>query len=216
VEVGYKGEGEVVYSMMNSMIEPYYKPVLEKYKHDIDKAKALLTEAGYPDGFEITLLYTDHYEGMDLDAAVLFQDDLADVGIDVTLAFEEYGVYREKAKTMPLLLAGWFPDFLDPDNTMMMTLHGLYGWIGGQGNYGWNNSRYNELGYMGKAETDIAKREDIYDEAQAIHADELPNYPYRECMKNIFMRTWVKDLDLYPLIWAEDESWKEAYLVPRD
>lgn len=211
LHLGYMGEGNVATSMMNSYITPFHEPVLKESDYDPEKAKALLTEAGYPNGFQTTLLYTDHYEGAaDHDAAVVIQDELAKIGVDVTLDFADWATFLTKRPASPMVLAGYFPGYLDPENALILLLHGVYGWNRMWGR--WNNTRFNELGYLGKVETDLDKRIEIYDEAQEIVADELPVIPLRETSRHIFYRTWVKNLTLYPLIFADDITFANVYI----
>jgi len=69
-------------------------PELETLRiYDQDKARQLLTEAGYPNGFKSRLIVGPRWVDRDLQVAV--QAELAAVGIDVELEFPEQGKYSE-------------------------------------------------------------------------------------------------------------------------
>jgi len=65
------------------------------YVYDPDKARHLLTEAGYPDGFKVKLMATSTY-GMHRMTAAVVQDQLKKVGIDVQLDLTEWGSTVER------------------------------------------------------------------------------------------------------------------------
>ena len=62
-----------------------YWPQQDAYKTDIAKAKALMAEAGYPDGFETTLSFDLGFAGTNEPLCVLVQESLAQIGIKTTL-----------------------------------------------------------------------------------------------------------------------------------
>jgi ABC-type transport system substrate-binding protein len=65
--------------------------IQEMYGLDVDKAKALLTEAGYPDGFQASVVcYSPQ-----VDALAIVADFWSKVGIELTLDVKEYGVYSD-------------------------------------------------------------------------------------------------------------------------
>ncbi len=59
-------------------------PQPSPYKTDLDKAKALLAEAGFPDGFKTTLTYDVSTASTREPIALLVQDSLKKIGIDVS------------------------------------------------------------------------------------------------------------------------------------
>jgi peptide/nickel transport system substrate-binding protein len=86
------------------------------FKHDPDKAKALLAKAGYADGFTATL---DHYsEHPYSDIAAAIQADLAQVGIKVSLlaGVRKQVFTKMRARQHQLVMNEWFPDYFDANS----------------------------------------------------------------------------------------------------
>ncbi|MBN1318853.1 MAG: ABC transporter substrate-binding protein [Anaerolineales bacterium] len=83
-------------------------------QRDLEKAKVLLKEAGYEDGFELTLVYPV-YQNMELVATKL-QSDLTDIGITLNIEPMDYsrlisGWYDNREPAM--YIAEWIPDYID-------------------------------------------------------------------------------------------------------
>ena len=92
------------------------------FTRDLDRARELLAEAGYPEGFDITLDYPIFtFQGVNMETnAQKIQADLAEVGINVTLAPAELQVGLEQYRAGNQGFAYWFwgPDILDPSDTL--------------------------------------------------------------------------------------------------
>lgn len=88
------------------------------FTRDLDRARELLAEAGYPDGFEITLSYPDYTAfGVNMNTnAQKIQADLAEAGITVVLNPGELQVSLEEYRNGQQGFGYWFwgPDVLDP------------------------------------------------------------------------------------------------------
>ena len=88
------------------------------FSRDLDKARALLAEAGYGDGLDVELEFPDIPFGGVLFAtnAQKIQADLAEAGINVTLAPGEFQIALERYRTGNHSVAYWLwgPDVLDP------------------------------------------------------------------------------------------------------
>ncbi|SDW07861.1 peptide/nickel transport system substrate-binding protein [Albimonas donghaensis] len=143
------------------------------YALDIEKAKALLAEAGYPDGFEIhmdTLNQSPYPE-----IAQALQGTLAQAGIKVEISTAEgktlWPMYR--ARKHQLILAQWSPDYTDPhsnldafahnpDNSPEAKLTGVLAWRNA-----WMDEDMNAMVVAARNETDTAKREALYHDIQA-------------------------------------------------
>ena len=93
------------------------------YDYDPVAAAALLAEAGYPTGFEVTLTYRDvvrtYLPTPELVAAEI-ADQLAAIGVDVTIEVMESGEFIDatQAGEFPFHLLGWTVDWPDPTNML--------------------------------------------------------------------------------------------------
>jgi len=87
---------------------------------DLEKAKALMAEAGYPNGFTITLTCaSNNSEGLDWSIlAQKVKQDLAEIGITVDIKMEETTLVYQKMRegTMPFYVMFWSPDYYDVNN----------------------------------------------------------------------------------------------------
>ncbi|MBS0561300.1 MAG: ABC transporter substrate-binding protein, partial [Proteobacteria bacterium] len=86
----------------------------DPFKLDVAKAKALLAEAGYPDGFELRLSVANISPQIDMAQSV--QQTMGQAGIKVTLyAAEQKQIVTEfRARKQQATLLSWTPDYLDP------------------------------------------------------------------------------------------------------
>lgn len=91
-------------------------------KRDLNKAKSLLSEAGYSSSnkLAITLWYTpSHYGTTESDAAAVLKSSIEETGlVTIDVKSSEWGDYTKAfaAGQFGMFLLGWFPDFVDPDN----------------------------------------------------------------------------------------------------
>jgi peptide/nickel transport system substrate-binding protein len=89
-------------------------------KRDVAKAKSLLADAGYPNGFDTTLAYPTYtVEGTNIETlAQKVKSDLAEAGINVKLEPSDIGTFIDKARAgkQGFFQLWWQADYLDPDD----------------------------------------------------------------------------------------------------
>ena len=144
-----------------------------KYTFDVEKAKALLAEAGYPNGIKVELTYNTS-EGHRRIAEAL-QAQMKQSGIDMTIKNVDWGALLDATDRLevPFFRMGWVADYPDPDNFLYVLLHSSN--IGPNGNYsGFNNKEFDEITKKARIETDPAKREELYKQAESIAREEAP------------------------------------------
>ncbi|HKG57812.1 MAG TPA: ABC transporter substrate-binding protein, partial [Candidatus Limnocylindrales bacterium] len=96
---------------------PGHDPNCHPYTFDQAKAKQMLADAGYPNGFE-SHLFTDTTDP-DPQIAQALQQDLAAVGVKVDITTEEFATFLDRIETphkAPMGWVGWFQDYPDPQN----------------------------------------------------------------------------------------------------
>lgn len=138
-------------------------------KRDVEKAKQLLKEAGYEDGFEITLKVGQNKA--QVDAAQVAKQHLKDVGIEVEVIQLEDSVFFEALgkKDFEMTVAGWV-GFVDPDEFLYNIFHTGEDW----NQQAYSNPKVDELLEKGRTVMDENERKEIYKEAQKLIAEDAP------------------------------------------
>lgn len=118
-----------------------YSPDITVYEYDPEKARRLLADAGYPDGFDVTLILPASGSGMlqPVEMATAIQADLAAVGINMELDITDNVTWMEKTMNPDLQLteASWnVPPATEAD--ILDNCFGALGLVEG----GWNYSNY--------------------------------------------------------------------------
>jgi peptide/nickel transport system substrate-binding protein len=149
------------------------------FHKDVAKAKALLAEAGYPDGFSITMDYISAAPYADIAQAV--QADLAAVGIKVSLlpGEQKQVITKTRARTHQLAILVWGTDYFDPnsnsqawcenpddsDNSKLKILAWRSHYV---------DKELNDMSLAASKELDNAKRIKMYQEMQVKFANRAP------------------------------------------
>lgn len=144
-----------------------------QYKRDVEKAKALLAEAGVSN-LTLNLLYSDSRTWWETEAITL-QAFLADIGVDLKLNKIANATAREMIDKgeFDLALGVWSPDFGDPFMFMNYWFDSNnFGLAGNRAFY--KNDKVDELVRKAATTNDQAEREKLYQEAQKIVIDEAP------------------------------------------
>jgi peptide/nickel transport system substrate-binding protein len=119
VQQGYGAVGND--TPIGPLYDTYHDPTLKPPGRDVEKAKALLAEAGYPEGLQLTLHTPD--SGGRPDLAVVLKEQWAEAGIDIEISVEPESVYygvnpdtgEEQWLSVDLGITGWgsrpYPQF---------------------------------------------------------------------------------------------------------
>jgi peptide/nickel transport system substrate-binding protein len=170
-------------------------PNLPAIEYNPDKAKALLAEAGFPDGFSTEFWYIPVIRGYFPDSKAIAEAmavDLAKIGVSVELKTEDWGVYLEDRNVgkFPMWMLGWGSDNGDPDNFIGWHFAHPIGQPKEEDCYG--NDTLAQLLIDGAKEPDVAKREKIYQDAEQIVHDDMPRLPVAWTAGRTFFRKEVK------------------------
>ena len=159
-------------------------PIQWGYNRDIqddvyapNRARVLLKEAGYPNGFGVDLWAMDvqrPYMPNGVSVAKLIQEDLAEVGVKVNVKTIDWSEYTQRLRTgeHDMALYGWTGDNGDPDNFFNSLLS--CDAVGGNNLARFCNASYDALVKKAKASSDVMERTHLYAQAQIIFKDQAP------------------------------------------
>ncbi|WP_163969780.1 glutathione ABC transporter substrate-binding protein [Oceanobacillus halotolerans] len=150
-----------------------YDDGIEGIEYDPKKAKELLAEAGYEDGFSTTIWTNDSRERIDM--ATNVQAQLDEFGIDIEVEVFEWGAYLEEIGNgeHDMFVLGWSNATADADNGLYPLFHSDN--HGPPGNRTFiDNPELDELIENGRTAQDEEERLGIYKEAQELLVEESP------------------------------------------
>lgn len=160
-----------------------YNDSVQDYTYDLDKAKQLLADAGYPDGLpgEYTFYampVSRPYMPDGKKVAEAIQADFAKIGVKVNIESPEWATYLDDTKAGEkddLYMMGWTGDNGDPDNFIYTLLDKDA--IPGNNRSFYANDDLHKLLIQAQQETDQDKRADLYKQAQVIIKQDAPWIP---------------------------------------
>lgn len=177
IEGVYNNVGTLANVAMSPKVFGYSKDV-KAYPYDVNKAKALLKEAGFDKGMKIKLLTNDRKERINV--AEVIQSQLKGIGVEVEIQVMEYGSYIQEVDSgdHQMFIGGWGNATGDGDYNQYNLFHSSS--IGSPGNhFYYQNPVTDKLIEQGRVEIDPAKREEIYKEAMQIEIDDAVYVPIR-------------------------------------
>ena len=171
--------------MVAPQVNGFSEELNERYPYDPEAARALLTEAGYPEGFQV---------GMDCPNDRYVNDEaicqavaamLAQIGVDVELLAQTKSKYFAKilAFDTSFYMLGWTPSTFDAHNPLfnLINCRGEDDPDRGKFNLGgYCNERVDELTVQIQSEIDPEKRQVMIDEAFGLHKEEFGHIPLHQ------------------------------------
>ncbi|MET3576525.1 glutathione ABC transporter substrate-binding protein [Bhargavaea ullalensis] len=150
-----------------------YDENLKMIDYNMDEAKKLLEEAGYADGFSTTIWTNDNPQRVDM--AVLLQQTLKELNIDVKIEQMEFGTYLDKtaAGEHDMFILGWSNPTGDADYGLYALFHSSQKGDPGNRSF-YENAEVDKLLDEGRKETDPDTRVGIYADAQQQIVDDAP------------------------------------------
>ena len=165
------------------------------YPQNIEKAKQLLAEAGYPNGFNIELFVSEDNQRIDM--AVIIQDNLKKIGINAEIKTFQWAAYVSTIENpniiKPLFIMSWNISNDDPDEVLYPLYHSSQ--IDAHTNViFYKNEKFDNLISEARETTDKEKRMKLYEEAQDIIQEDLPHYTLVYPKQNFAYKASIKNI----------------------
>ena len=192
--------GSMIAPGINGFVEEIHKA---RYPYDPEAAKKLLAEAGYPNGFPVTLDCPNDRYVNDEAICLAVVPMLKRIGIDIRLNAQNRSLHFDKigqkqGNNTSFYMLGWTPGSYDAlnmiDNIITMK---------GEGRGTWNSGRYSNpkveaLADQIKVETDQKKRSDLIRQAMQIHHEDVGHIPLHQQTLAWAVRDSVADIKQRP------------------
>ena len=197
------GHGTAVGSSIYPKLTKYFLPELvDYYSYDPAKGKELLAEAGYPDGFDMTIAVSSNYQPH-MDTAEVVVQQLAAIGIratvqpvDATTWYNDVYVGRQFDAT----ITG-----LDAKNTTARAMLERFVSDNGKNFVNYNNPAYDELYAKARACADDAEQTALYQQMETMLTETAANLYLQDMADLVAIHSGLTGYTFYP-IYAQDLS----------
>jgi peptide/nickel transport system substrate-binding protein len=190
------GYGTKLGSNMSPVMGKYFKEGLaDKYSPNSKKAKELLTEAGYPDGFETTITVPSNYK-FHVDTAQVIVEMLKQSGIKAQIEQVEWGVWLDRVyagRDYNSTIIG-FTGKLSPYDILKRYISDY-----SRNFFNYNNPNFDQIIENATKETNIDKRIDLYKKAQVMLSEDLPAIYLMDPNFIVALQNDLAGYTLYPL-----------------
>ena len=191
---------------------PGFNTKLKGYDYDPTKARQLLAEAGYAQGFKTAIWHENDLASSRLAAAI--KQDWSQVGVEVELRPAALAMYLEAVKrrtNAPCALGPWFQDYPDPSNFLNVLFHGgRIVDVNCNNRAFYNNAKVNKLLDEAASSGDIERRLELYRQAEVIIVEEAPWVFLFHPFLYKLSQPWLRGPKLHP-IWPSrfERMWIE-------
>lgn len=189
------GAGEIAGSIIPPIAFGYQD--VAKYEYNKEKAKELLAQAGYSNGFKTKIYVNDNQSRIEI--CQVIQSQLKEIGIDASVEVLEFATFIEKTNSgeHDMAFFGWTTSTADADYTYYPILHSSQ--HGAPGNRSFiSNPDIDKYIVNGRISADKAARLENYKALEGVLADVSPIAPLYYNKVNVGTSKKVKDFIINP------------------
>lgn len=197
LDLAFDGYGSLIGSSMYPAFGKYFDDSLTNYyTYDVEKAKALLADAGYPDGFSMTITVPSNYQPH-LDTAQVIVEQLKQVGIT--------------AEILPVTWESWLNDTymgrqfqatvvgVDASTMTARALLERFTSTAGNNFINYNNAEYDAIFQAALAAADDAAQTAAYKQAEANLTENAANVYIQDLADLVAIRKGLTGVRFYPI-----------------
>ena len=197
IDLAFDGYGIPLGTSMFPSFSKYYDESLtDYYTQDIEKAKALLAEAGYPDGFEMTITVPSNYTPH-VNTATVLVELLREIGVKATVQPVDWGTWLDEVygqRKFQSTVTG-----LTSDNMTARKLLERFGSDVGNNFTNYSNTEYDETLAKALRATDDAEQVELYRALERNLTENAANVYLQDMADLVAVREGLEGLTFYPL-----------------
>lgn len=191
------GHGTAVGSSIYPAFTKYFLPELvDKYPHSVEKAKELLAQAGYPNGFDMTISVPNNYQPH-MDTAEVVAEQLREAGIRVTIQPVEWSTWLDtiyNGRQFQATVVG-----VDAANMTARAMLERFTSDYAKNFINYSNPAYDALFQQAINATDETTQTDLYKQMETMLADTAANVYIQDLSDLVAMRQDLGGLKFYPI-----------------
>jgi len=197
IDVAFDGYGSPIGSSMYPAFGKYFMPELtDSYPHDPEKAKALLAEAGYPDGFDMTITVPSNYQPH-VDTAQVVVEQLKAANVNAKIELVEWGAWVSdvyQGRQFQSTLVG-----VDASNMTARALLERFTSGHAKNFINYNNEAYDALFAEALNTYDDAQQTKIYKQMEQNLTEHAANVYLQDLADLVAVRKGLTGLRFYPI-----------------
>lgn len=191
------GHGKALGSSMYPAFSKYFVDKLTNYyPHDVQKAKELLTEAGYPNGFDMTITVPSNYQPH-VDTAQVLVQQLKEVGINAKIQQVEWGSWLSDVyvgRHYQSTVVG-----VDAANMTARAMLERFTSTSSKNFINYDNADYDALFQKAQATHDDAEQTELYKQMEENLTEHAANVYIQDLADLVAMRSDLAGLKFYPI-----------------
>ena len=197
LDYAFSGYGFPIGSSMYPAFGKYFDETLtDYYPHDIETARELLAEAGYPDGFHMSITVPSNYQPH-LDTAQVLVEQLREIGVQAEILPVEWGTWLDQVYTG----RNYQSTVIGVDAADMTARALLERFTSSAGNnfINYHSDKYDELFALAQSTYEDADQTAYYKQMEADLAENAANVYIQDMADLVAVRDGLEGVRFYPI-----------------
>ena len=197
IDVAFDGYGSPIGSSMYPAFQKYFvEDLTDYYPYDPERARELLAEAGYPDGFSMTITVPSNYQPH-IDTATVLVEQLKAVGITAEIQPVEWGSWLSEVygnRQFQSTVVG-----VDASNMTARALLERFTSAADDNFINYQNTDYDALFQQAQATADDAEQTELYKQMERNLTEHAANVYIQDLADLVVLRNGLEGYQFYPI-----------------